>query len=79
MNPPLRFRVYEFVKEKKATTDGDILEALNKSDSASMNELNKCLLDLEILGSISVRWIAKEKRRIEFVETPLEGVKYGEG
>ena len=52
---------------------------MNKSGSCSVNELNKCLMDLEILGAISVRWVAKEKRRIEFIETPLEPVKYGEG
>ena len=79
MKPPLRFQVFEFVKEKKATTDDEILDFMNKSGSCSVNELNKCLMDLEILGAISVRWVAKEKRRIEFIETPLEPVKYGEG
>jgi hypothetical protein len=79
MKPPLRFQVFEFVKEKKATTDDEILDAMNKSGSCSINELNKCLMDLEILGAVSVRWIAKEKRRVEFIETPLEPVKYGEG
>ena len=29
-------------------------------------------MDLEILGAVSIRWVAKEKRRVEFVETPLE-------
>lgn len=79
MKPPLRFQVFEFVKDKKAATDDEILDFLNKSGSCSMNEVNKCLMDLEILGAISVRWVAKEKRRVEFVETPQEPVKYGEG
>ena len=79
MKPPLRYQVIEFVKEKKATTDDEILEFLNESGACSINELNKCLMDLEILGSISVRWVAKEKRRVEFVDTPQEPVKYGEG
>jgi hypothetical protein len=38
----------------------------------SVNELNKVLLHLEILGLVSIRWIAKEKRRIEVVEKPPE-------
>ena len=79
MKPPLRFQVIEFVKEKKATTDDEILEFLNESGACSINELNKCLMDLEILGLISVRWVAKEKRRVEFIDTPQEPVKYGEG
>ena len=36
-------------------------------------------MDLEILGVVSIRWVAKEKRRVEFVETPLETTRYGEG
>ena len=79
MKPPLRFQVLEFVKGKKATTDDEILDSLNKSGFCSPNELNKCLMDLEILGAISVRWVAKEKRRIEFIDTPQEPVRYGEG
>jgi len=79
MKPPLRYNVYEYIKDKKAATDEDILEFINKSDSYSVHELNKCLMDLEILGTISIRWAAKEKRRIEFVETPLETTAYGEG
>jgi hypothetical protein len=79
MKPPLRYRVFEYIKDKKAATDDDILEFINKSDSYSVHELNKCLMDLEILGTISIRWAAKEKRRIEFVETPLEPTQYGEG
>ena len=79
MKPPLRYQVLEFVKEKKAVTDDEILDFLKKSDSYSIHELNKCLMDLEILGVVSIRWVAKEKRRVEFVETPLETTRYGEG
>lgn len=79
MKPPLRYQVLEFVKEKKAATDDEILEYLKKSDTYSIHELNKCLMDLEILGAVSIRWVAKEKRRVEFVETPLETTRYGEG
>jgi hypothetical protein len=79
MKPPLRYHVFEFLKDKKAATDDEILEFINKSDSYSVHELNKCLMDLEILGVVSIRWVAKEKRRVEFVETPLETTHYGEG
>ena len=79
MKPPLRYQVIEFVKEKKAVTDDEIMDFLKKSDTYSIHELNKCLMDLEILGLVSIRWVAKEKRRVEFVETPLETTRYGEG
>jgi hypothetical protein len=79
MKPPLRYQVLEFVKEKKAATDDEIMDYLKKSDNYSIHELNKCLMDLEILGVVSIRWVAKEKRRVEFVETPLETTRYGEG
>jgi hypothetical protein len=79
MKPPLRYQVLEFVKEKKAATDDEIMDFLKKSDTYSIHELNKCLMDLEILGVVSIRWVAKEKRRVEFVETPLETTRYGEG
>ena len=78
MRPPLRFAVYELIKEKKHATDEELLDILGKGESYSMNELNKALLDLEILGTISVRWVAKEKRRIEFVEAAAAPVRYAE-
>jgi hypothetical protein len=79
LKPPLRYSVFEFIKDKKAATDDEILDFINKSDTYSIHELNKCLMDLEILGVISMRWVAKEKRRVEFVEVPLESTQYGEG
>lgn len=79
MKPPLRYRVFEYLRDKKAATDDEILDFINKSDTYSMHDLNKCLLDLEILGAVSIRWVAKEKRRVEFLETPLEPTNYGEG
>lgn len=78
MRPPLRFALYELIKEKKHATDEELLDILSKGESYSMHELNKALLDLEILGSISVRWVAKEKRRVEFVEAVAAPVRYAE-
>lgn len=70
---PLRYVAYEWLKEKKSSTDDDLLEALNKNGSkCSPDELNKLLMQLEILGLITVRWVSKEKRRIEVVEAPTE-------
>ena len=78
MRPPLRFSVYELLKEKKFATDEELLGMLGKSDGYSMHELNKALLDLEVLGAITVRWVAKEKRRIELVEAAAGPVRYAE-
>jgi len=78
LKPPLRFAVLEIVKEKKHVTDDELLTILSKGGGYSIHELNKALLDLEILGMISVRWVAKEKRRIEFVEAAAAPVRYAE-
>ncbi len=78
MKPPLRFAVLEIVKEKKHVTDDELLTILSKGGGYSIHELNKALLDLEILGTISVRWVAKDKRRIEFVEAAAAPVRYAE-
>lgn len=69
MRYPLRYAAYELLKGEKSVTDDELLEALNKNGvRCSMNELNKVLMQLEILGLISVRWISKDKRSIEFIE-----------
>jgi hypothetical protein len=76
MRYPMRFAAYEWAKEKKSTTDEDMLEALNKNGSkCSPDELDKALMQLEILGLVTVRWVSKEKRRIEVVERPTEDLR----
>ncbi len=73
MRFPLRYAAFEWIKEKKSATDGDLLEALNKNGSkCSPDELDKLLMQLEILGLVTVRWVAKDKRRIEFVDKTSE-------
>ena len=73
MRYPLRYAAFEWIKEKKSTTDDDLLEALNKNGSkCSPDELNKLLMQLEIIGLVTIRWVAKDKRRIEMVERPTE-------
>jgi hypothetical protein len=73
MRYPLRFAAYEWIKEKKSATDDDLMEALNKNGSkCSPDELDKLLMQLEILGLVTIRWVAKDKRRVEMVEKPSE-------
>jgi len=73
MRYPLRYAAFEWIKEKKSTTDDDLMEALNKNGSkCSPDELDKLLMQLEILGLVTIRWVAKDKRRVEMVEKPTE-------
>ncbi len=69
MRYPLKNYVYERVKQAKNIADTDLLVELNKNGwDVSMRDLNKVLLQLEILGLVTVRWMGKDKRRIEVVE-----------
>jgi len=73
MRYPLRYAAYEWIKEKKSATDDDLMEALNKNgNKCSPDELDKVLMQLEILGLVTIRWVAKDRRRIEFQEKPAE-------
>lgn len=73
MRYPLRYAAFEWIKEKKSITDDDLMEVLNKNGSkCSPDELDKLLMQLEILGLITIRWVAKDKRRVEMVEKPSE-------
>ena len=73
MRYPLRYAAFEWLKQKKSGIDDDLLEALNKNGNrCSPDELDKILMNLEILGLITVRWVSKDKRRIEVVEKPSE-------
>ncbi len=73
MRYPLRYAAFEWLKEKKSSTDDALLEALNKNgNKCSTDELNKLLMNLEIMGLVTIRWVSKDKRRIEVVEKPTE-------
>ena len=73
MRYPLRYAAYEWIKVKKSATDDDLFEALNKNGrKCSPDELDKALMQLEILGLVTIRWVAKDKRRVEFQEKPAE-------
>ncbi len=65
---PLRNIVYDKIKEANSLTDVELFKILIKEGYAlPEDKFNKILLDLEILGLITVVWITKEERRIEIV------------
>jgi hypothetical protein len=68
MTIPLKNLVFEKIKESNSIIDVDLFKALIKDDlQISDARFNKILLDLEILGLITVSWITKDERRIEVV------------
>ena len=68
MKYPLRNIVYEKMKQDNAMTDKDLLAELQRDgEDISMRDLNKVLMQLEILGLVTLRWQTKDKRRIELV------------
>ena len=68
MTIPIRNIVYEKIKESNSIIDVELFKSLVKDD-LQINEakFNKILLDLEILGLITVSWITKDERRIEVI------------
>ncbi|MEM3530251.1 MAG: hypothetical protein QXD42_00405 [Nitrososphaerales archaeon] len=57
------------MKQQKNIMDVDLLNELKKEDpNITMKDVNKALLGLEIIGLVSVRWVRKDARRIEFIE-----------
>jgi len=75
MKYPLRNIVFEKMKANDNMTDKELLTALQRDgEDISMRDLNKVLMQLEILGLITIRWQTKDTRRIETVkrETRLQ-------
>ncbi len=70
---PLRNTVYDKIKEANSVTDDKLFKILVKEGYVlPEDKFNKVLLDLEILGLITVIWITKEERRIEVVVVEKE-------
>jgi hypothetical protein len=72
---PLRNIVFEKMKAEDNMTDKELLTSLQRDgEDISMRDLNKVLMQLEILGLITIRWQTKDTRRIETVkaETKLQ-------
>jgi hypothetical protein len=66
MKYPLRNIVYEKMKQHENATDRELLSELQRDgEDVSMRDLNKVLMQLEILGLITLRWQSKDARRIE--------------
>ncbi len=74
---PIRNKVLEKIKEKEGLTDKELTKILTKSDiTLTENEFNQVLLDLEIMGLISVSWMTKDTKRIEVVTIKEEEDDY---
>ena len=63
----------EKIKEKGSVIDKTLVKNLAKDGYQISDELfNKTLLDMEIMGLISVNWLTKDTRRIEIVTNKEE-------
>ena len=70
---PIRNTVFDKIKDAKRLTDVELFKSLVKDGHAiAEDRFNKILLDLEILGLITVSWITKDERRIEVVVVEQE-------
>lgn len=73
MTIPIRNTVFDKIKEANRLTDVELYKSLSKDGHAiAEDRFNKILLDLEILGLITVSWITKDERRIEIVTIKQE-------
>ena len=76
---PIRNIVYDKINEVNSLTDVKLFKILIKEGYVlPEDKFNKILLDLEILGLITVVWITKEERRIEIVVVEKETDKIEE-
>jgi len=70
---PIRNTVFDKIKDANRLTDVELFKSLVKDGHVITNDrFNKILLDLEILGLITVSWITKEERKIEIVVVKQE-------
>jgi Fe2+ or Zn2+ uptake regulation protein len=73
MKYPLRNFVNEKMKAHDNMTDKELLAELQRDgEDVSMRDLNKVLMQLEILGLITLRWQTKDTRRIETVKAQTQ-------
>jgi len=63
----------EKIKESGSVTDKSLAKSLTKDGYNMSDDLfNKILLDMEIMGLITVNWFSKDTRRIEIISTKEE-------
>ena len=61
------------IKEAGSLTDKTLTKSLAKDGYHLSNALfNKTLLDLEIMGLVTVNWLTKDTRRIEIISNQEE-------
>ena len=61
------------IKESGSLTDKTLAKSLAKDGHQLSDALfNKTLLDMEIMGLVSVNWLTKDTRRIEIVSSKEE-------
>jgi len=72
---PIRNIVFDKIKDVSRLTDAELFKSLVKDGHVlAEDRFNKILLDLEILGLITVSWVTKDERRIEAVKEVEEKV-----
>ena len=77
MTLPIKNQVFEKIKEKQGLTDKELSQLLAKeSIIIPEHEFNKILLDLEIMGLITVSWMTKDTKRIEIISEKEEDDEY---
>ena len=79
MTIPIRNYVLETIKQKENFTDKELEKLLTKDGTViTEGKFNKVLLDLEIMGLISVSWVTKDTRRIEAITEKVVEDEYEE-
>ena len=77
MTIPIKNKVLEKIKESDGLTDKELSKLLVKNEIILPDsEFNKILLDLEIMGLITVTWMTKDTKRIEAVSVTKEDEEY---
>jgi len=65
--------VMEKIKETGSITDKSLAKSLAKDGYNMSDDLfNKTLLDIEIMGLVTVNWFSKDTRRIEIISIQTE-------
>ena len=63
----------EKIKESGSITDKTLARSLTKDGYSMSDDLfNKTLLDMEIMGLVTVNWLSKDTRRIEIISIQAE-------
>jgi len=65
--------VMEKIKESGSITDKSLAKSIAKDGYNMSDDLfNKTLLDMEIMGLVTVNWLTKDTRRIEIISIQTE-------